>query len=265
MKDPKDLTEPLDWTEAPNSLRSAFAAAQSDVPDESQLAELARSLPPMGGSAPPSPTSAAGSGSGGATATVGGSGVLAPIVAAIVVAALLVGGAVLWSRRHHDVPVTPAAIVAPVSSSAAATVPELAEKPAEPVTQESTTPEPSVQPKARTTPGRGSAESRTASPAPVDVVPEKSPPPEPPKISEAQLLDQARVALRTDPKRALQLADEHRRRFPHGVLAEEREVIAMQALKRLGLNDEARTRAKDFRSRHPESIHNPNVDQAAGD
>jgi hypothetical protein len=80
-------------------------------------------------------------------------------------------------------------------------------------------------------------------------------------LNEAALLDGARAALGTDPRRALALTQEHAKRFPHGALIQEREVIAIDALSRLGQTDVARRRASDFERRYPGSAHQPKVDQ----
>ncbi len=80
-------------------------------------------------------------------------------------------------------------------------------------------------------------------------------------LNEAALLDGARAALGTNPRRALALTQEHARRFPRGALIQEREVIAIDALSRLGQTDAARRRASDFERRYPGSAHQPKVDQ----
>jgi pimeloyl-ACP methyl ester carboxylesterase len=76
---------------------------------------------------------------------------------------------------------------------------------------------------------------------------------------EPQLIERARKALSTDPRRALALAQEHQRRFPGGAMSVEREVIVMQALARSGQPAEARRRALSFEARYPNSIHLPQV------
>ncbi len=80
--------------------------------------------------------------------------------------------------------------------------------------------------------------------------------------TETALLDQARDSLERDPRRALALTEEHRRRFPSGALAQEREVIAIEALSRLGQTAEAKNRGSDFARRYPGSAHQQKVDQA---
>jgi hypothetical protein len=76
---------------------------------------------------------------------------------------------------------------------------------------------------------------------------------------EPQLIERARRALGSDPRRALQLAQEHQRRFPSGALSVEREVIVLDALARSGQSAEALRRARAFEARYPKSIHTPRV------
>jgi hypothetical protein len=71
--------------------------------------------------------------------------------------------------------------------------------------------------------------------------------------SEAELLEQARTALKSDPARALQKANETAQHYPHGVLVQEREVLAIQALRKLGRNAEADRRAAAFGKAFPGS------------
>ncbi len=80
-----------------------------------------------------------------------------------------------------------------------------------------------------------------------------------PTWDEPQLIERARRALATDPRRALALTQEHQRRFPAGALGVEREVIALEALARTGQTSEARRRALAFTARYPKSIHTPQV------
>lgn len=80
---------------------------------------------------------------------------------------------------------------------------------------------------------------------------------------ERALVDRARSALaRGDAAGALSAADDHRRAFPRGQLAEEREVVAIQALAAAGRSEEAGTRAGVFRKAHPSSLLLPIVDAA---
>lgn len=76
---------------------------------------------------------------------------------------------------------------------------------------------------------------------------------------EPQLIERARRALASDPRRALVLAQEHQRRFPSGALSVEREVIVLDALSRSGQTNEALRRARAFEAKYPQSIHLPRV------
>jgi hypothetical protein len=83
--------------------------------------------------------------------------------------------------------------------------------------------------------------------------------------SEAALIEAARSVVRRDPARALAITETHRRSFPSGELAPEREVLAIDALVRLGRRDEARARADAFRTAHPRSIHTARIAAILGD
>ncbi len=74
-----------------------------------------------------------------------------------------------------------------------------------------------------------------------------------PDGEEYKLLRSARGALSTDPSRALTLTDEHKRRFSGGMLSQEREAIAIEALARVGRRAEAATRLARFARQFPNS------------
>lgn len=78
---------------------------------------------------------------------------------------------------------------------------------------------------------------------------------------ELPLLQQARRALGRDPRQALSLVRRHEREFPRGKYVQEREVIRIEALRRLGQSDEANRRSEDFKRRFPGSAHESNVDR----
>jgi hypothetical protein len=72
---------------------------------------------------------------------------------------------------------------------------------------------------------------------------------------ERVLLDDARVALgRADATAALHATAVHAQRYPQGLLAEEREAIAIQALLLVPRYDEARQREAAFERQHPHSM-----------
>jgi hypothetical protein len=79
---------------------------------------------------------------------------------------------------------------------------------------------------------------------------------------EFRLLRAARQALGTHPERALKLTDEHVRRFAHGMLVQEREAIAIDALVALGKDARARLRAQAFLQSHASSPYRGRVERA---
>jgi hypothetical protein len=78
-------------------------------------------------------------------------------------------------------------------------------------------------------------------------------------LHEVQLLDHARALLARDPTAALRTVAAHAGRFPKPLLAAERELIAVEALLRLGRDEEARTRAADFMRAFSGSIYRKRV------
>lgn len=83
---------------------------------------------------------------------------------------------------------------------------------------------------------------------------------EPPTVGEAReseisLLHRAQQAVPRNPSEALALSELHAQQFPNGVFVQEREVIAIDSMLRLGRVAEARTRARAFNDRYPGSAH----------
>jgi hypothetical protein len=93
--------------------------------------------------------------------------------------------------------------------------------------------------------------ARAASPG------ELAPPPSPER--ELVLLQRSQSALDRDPGAALALAEEHARDYPQGVFAQEREILAIEALLKLRQRPAALARADRFLQRHPESPHSTRV------
>jgi hypothetical protein len=129
----------------------------------------------------------------------------------------------------------------------------------------------------RSLPAHGSAEPEPES-LPVAVEPTRAPKrskphvppeavePEPPTDSldaENALLGEARRALaQGDPRRALSLLGEHARRFPDGLLAEERAALRVVGLCSAGQADDGRRAAARFLEAHPASALAGRVRQA---
>jgi hypothetical protein len=100
---------------------------------------------------------------------------------------------------------------------------------------------------------RHAAETRVAAAAPIE-----APAPAPTKNDalsrEVPLIDAGRADLAAGaPSRALESLEAHRREFPRGQLAAEREFLAVQALVQMNRGGEAKERAEDLAYRFPSS------------
>lgn len=76
---------------------------------------------------------------------------------------------------------------------------------------------------------------------------------------ELRLLDAAKRLLASAPARSLALTERHARLFPAGQLAQERELLAIETLLRLGDRVRAEARGQAFLTQHPGSSHAPRV------
>jgi hypothetical protein len=85
-----------------------------------------------------------------------------------------------------------------------------------------------------------------------------------PPVSELELVQRAEVALASNPRRALEIAGEHARTFPSGEFLQEREVIAVDALSRLGRKDESLRRARSLVERFPRTPYATRLEMAVG-
>ncbi len=81
---------------------------------------------------------------------------------------------------------------------------------------------------------------------------------------EMRLIARARRSLASSPAAALDAAEEHRRRFPGGLFAEEREALAVLSLARLGRQAEAERRGQRFLRSHPAGTFSERVRRAIG-
>lgn len=225
MTDPDDPSRLSDSPAEPAGLRESLRAASADVGSDAQLARLADRLGPLlGPVAPLAPAAAASKALGlklglaGAALVMAGGG--AWLLASSPPSPALSAAAPTQARP--DPAPGPAAVVAP---------------PAAPLD-----PSPSVEEPPKPLPSAANHAKGSAKPSPAVAQP-----------TEAELLEQARSALKADPARALQRANEHAARFPRGVLVQEREVLAIQALRRLGRSAEAERRAEVFTKAFPGS------------
>ncbi len=80
-------------------------------------------------------------------------------------------------------------------------------------------------------------------------------------VAEQGLIDTARAALsRGRGADALRAADDHARKFPRGRLAEEREMLGIQALLLTGKRGDAEARVRRFHEAYPRSLYGAAVD-----
>ena len=225
------------------------APAQSDIDRLSKrlsplvslpLADLAGPMPDLG-TAPINPPAV-----GPSLAAAGNSTALklsfSGLGKAIVALGIVSAGAVWWSMPGAEVHTLAPAVQksAPVNQERKTSV----EAPVEPVVREE--PAPSPEPVVEQAAPRIRARVRNEAPK---VVPAQVVAP-----SEMELI---RVAedLRAQPLKALQKLDEHTRLYPSGMLAQEREVLAIEALLSAGQRPAAEARAARLAAAYPGSAH----------
>jgi hypothetical protein len=217
MTDPPRL---VDESGSSAALRAALRAGREDLPSEETLLKVAAGL----AAAPLVRAGAA------KVAALAGKGLTLKLASAVVVAAVAGGGvAVAVAVRNHAViapPEPPARVmhVRPAPIEPAPSPPEVLPLP----------PPPQL------------AKPHRASPPP---------PPAPPRESEIEITQDAQRLLAADPRAALRLLEKHEQRFADGEFVQEREVIAIDALVRLGQSREAAARARRFEQRFPDSAH----------
>jgi hypothetical protein len=205
---------------------------------------------------------AAGAGAGAVKVAV--TALAAASVAGIVVVGAVVGLGVGRSRLPH-----------PSVSGRPAAVEKLERRVPEPLENEEDIPIAEVAPAGPSAPvaapaARHRHAARPTPAAPIaDDVP-VAPPPVPSDAAsrlreEAALVQRAERLLASDPSGALRLTEERRRRFPRGALDQEAEVVAIDALLRLGRRSEATTRAGTFEAAHAGSLHARRIRRLLGD
>jgi hypothetical protein len=215
-------------------LARAVRAARARGPTSDQATRLAKtlglpSLPPP----PPPPAAATPPPAFPVIPVLGGAG-------AIVIASGIIGAIAFWPDPPRPAPPPRAPIEAPAVDEPEPTeqvpiAPMVREE--APIAREPIEPEPRV---------------RRRAPAPVETPASRA-------SEEAQLIGRAELALSQDPSTALRLANEHQRRFADGLLIQEREVIAIDALLRLGRRDAAEQRAAAFDRLHRGSVHSRRI------
>lgn len=216
----------------PDELRELVETIRRDPLSDERVARLAARLGPLGNT-----------GTGGGTAGTSGTGGAPPATTprtfgslSKIAAGLVVVGALGLGAR--------ALLRAPASSSpppASTTSPSIvAPPPAASVTAPLAAPEPP--------PTAASTAPSVGKPAPL-----AKPGPSSDPVAEEEILGRARAALAADPSKALALTAQHAAKFPGGMLSQEREQIAIEALLALGRRADALTRAKRFAATWPRS------------
>jgi hypothetical protein len=265
MKDPQRLS---DQTDLPDALREALRGLGQSAPPADAVARIQRSLNTL--SVPPGPE-------GGALLAkrFWSSGAIkaAALTVGAVTAALV---ATVAMRAPEPLPPPPPAeLPAVVSPSLPLTAAEdSAPSPAdEPVAAPA--PATRVRVQRRREPAPQNPSSRVVMPAPAgdgvsaqvtasvgtaEPTPVAEPhareehkPQLPAPEDEAGLLYRAKKAARTDRRAALQMLDQHAAHFPNGSLVEEREVLAIDLLRRMGREAEAKQRSAQFIRHFPHS------------
>jgi hypothetical protein len=180
-----------------------------------------------------------------------GASLKSPALIKAVVGALalgIAGATAIWvaqpGAKPVSVPVPAQSASLPETSAEAESAPAPLES-AAPAPLESAAPAPSVVPPRTQEKPKGNQRSDVASK----------------RTDEALLLERARRALSSDPALSLSLVRRHRSEFPNGVLRQEREVIGIEALRRLGLRDEANRKADEFQHDFPNSPHGRAVER----
>ena len=279
--DPKRLRD------GASALSSLLEAGRNEVPSDRQMLMLAAKIGVLGGLGGAGAAGAGGAGAGGAGAggagaggagagvaggkavagavTAAKAGLAVKVIGAIAVASVAGAGAIAVSRPHVETsaPVGLVASEAPRGSadaSASGNTKALASASAgdgsgkvEPVAELDAGRTPSlgsakVPPRASAT-SLASAETRDEGPE-----------------AEVKLVQRAQDALRSSrPAEALALCNDHAKRFPNGMVTQECEVIAVEALVKTGRKDEARKRVDRFKARFPGSAASRRLDVLLSD
>jgi hypothetical protein len=245
MKKPSDPVRLLEDPATPARVAEALGHARA-TPDAAALAKMSAALgvpvPPPPPVVPPVSGLAAASGSS-ALGFLGWGGAVTVGIGAAAVA--LSGSPSKRAPAPVDAPAPPAAVTAAAPAPRAGPVEATSSLPA-------STPAPVVR--------RKRAEPEPAPSAEVSA-PVVEAPPAPPADAASRLREEALLVrnaerlLASDPAGALRLTDERRQRFPGGALGQEAEVVAIDALLRLGRRDAAVRRARAFEASHKDSLY----------
>lgn len=248
--DPPRLRDPA--SAASDSLRELLRTTSLDEPSPEQLRRLAARLEPQLAAPPPA-----------ATKTVG----LKTLASVTALVGLLVGIG-LWLARDDASPTTAqrsarveiAPTVPTPASPVASTVPPAAPAPAVPSTA---APEVIAPPASNTAPPERRSRPRVEASRPrVEVSSPAHDATDAVAEDELAILGRAQRALvGNDASAALSHAQRHAEMFPSGMMVEEREAIAIEALARLDRLADARVRFERFQASYPRSSYRQRLER----
>jgi hypothetical protein len=258
MSDPKRLLD----EGRDGDLSNLLSAGKTELPDDAQLGALAAKIGLLGGlggagaagvagasgssGSSAGAASAAGAGAKVAGATAAKAGLVIKLGGAVVVAGAASATAIVATSSSSEAPKSPVGVgIVATAGSNVATI--------DPASTSLRLPDTDTPP-----------EEPSAAPRAPAIKPAAAPSAEGPEV-EVRLLERAQDALRARPAEALALADDHARRFPKGMLVQEREVIAIEALVKAGRTGDAKARAARFKQRFPGSSHARRIDTLVGE
>lgn len=284
---PLDL-ERMDLTDAPE-LKRALDAVKQQLPDPQQLATLAAGLSQIGISVAPSQPAAPSTQSAARLKLLLGAGVVGPLAIALLLGRM--------PTAHFPAAASPTTPPTPASASSSQAAPPgsaLHSNPRHPLQASSRVSEAAAAgaPSAISSAGDATTAESALRPALGTAALVQAAPPatlvstataehaRPPVASarattdtigpgvvarptEVALLRDARLALNHDPSEALALAERHRVLFARGAMIQERELIAISALARLGRHTAVLARASQFERDFPTSPYRKQVSALA--
>jgi hypothetical protein len=244
-EDPERL---LDDPDTSSELEAMLRADELAEPSATDLAAIGSALGIAPMSVPPPPAAVATSTSAVSPIAIG--------AGAVAIAAIVAGGVWMLTTRT-DVEYRPPRVTRPVAR-------EVHSEPL-PVVTETAAPVEQIVVSPNEPPARRARRAPRVE-APVIAMPAPEPAAEETSrsaawLEEMRVVGRAERALASDPAAALRLANEHRSLYPNGVLAEEREVVAIDALIRLDRRPDAERRARAFEARHGRSVHTRRVER----
>ncbi len=226
-----DTHDPRGDEAIPEALRVAMGAMRERRPGQDAVARMRANLgvpDPSGPGAPPDSPNTPPSG-----ATTGLAGLSAVKAFAVAGVAVTLGG-LWWATTRDDSSI---AMSTPVPATSA------------PAEIASSLPPPSHSAIAPETPSPALSTASAVKPRRAESSASASPTGE----SEVQLIGRAQQLVRSQPQAALALCREHARKFPKGMLVQEREVLIVEALQRMGQEEEARKKSESFLKENPDT------------